>query len=142
MIKNKIKKILVPFDGSKNSNRGLDETINIARQCHAKITGIFVLSIPPIPAFQTRYYQDDLYKEAKSFLESAKKKAAKNGIDFNYKILAGDPGHIIVRTAHGKGKYNLIVIGSRGRGSVREFFLGSTSNYVLHKSKIPVLVVK
>ena len=35
MIKNKIKKILVPIDGSKNSLRGLDEAIYIARQCQA-----------------------------------------------------------------------------------------------------------
>jgi nucleotide-binding universal stress UspA family protein len=34
------------------------------------------------------------------------------------------------------------VIGSRGMGAVKEIFLGSVSNYVLHKSKKPVLIVK
>ncbi|HUU48347.1 MAG TPA: universal stress protein, partial [Nitrosopumilaceae archaeon] len=33
-------------------------------------------------------------------------------------------------------------IGSRGMGSAKEIFLGSTSNYVLHKSKRPVMIVK
>ncbi|PJB96335.1 MAG: universal stress protein, partial [Nitrosopumilales archaeon CG_4_9_14_0_8_um_filter_34_10] len=34
MIMKNIKKILVPIDGSKNSMRGLDEAIYLARQCH------------------------------------------------------------------------------------------------------------
>ena len=37
---------------------------------------------------------------------------------------------------------DLVVIGARGRSSAKELFLGSVSNYVLHKSKKPVLVVK
>ena len=38
--------------------------------------------------------------------------------------------------------FDLIVIGSRGMSATKEFFLGSTSNYVMHKSKKPVLIVK
>ncbi|HJT10056.1 MAG TPA: universal stress protein [Candidatus Nitrosotalea sp.] len=37
---------------------------------------------------------------------------------------------------------DLVVIGSRGFGPVKEAFLGSVSTAVLHKSKIPVLIVK
>ena len=42
-----VKKILVPLDGSKNSMRGLDEAIYLARQCHATITGLYVIPIYP-----------------------------------------------------------------------------------------------
>ena len=41
----KIKKILVPLDGSKNSMRGLDEGIYLARQCQATITGLYVVPL-------------------------------------------------------------------------------------------------
>ena len=41
-----------------------------------------------------------------------------------------------------KYNFDMIVMGSRGIGSAKEVFLGSTSNHVLHKSKIPVLIVK
>jgi nucleotide-binding universal stress UspA family protein len=36
----------------------------------------------------------------------------------------------------------MIVIGARGRSRAKEIFLGSVSNYVVHKSKLPVLIVK
>ena len=39
-------------------------------------------------------------------------------------------------------KFDLIVIGSRGMGSLKELFLGSVSNAIVHKSKIPVMIVK
>ncbi|MDE1842625.1 MAG: universal stress protein, partial [Thaumarchaeota archaeon] len=35
-----------------------------------------------------------------------------------------------------------IVMSSRGMSPVKELFLGSVSNAVVHKSKIPVLIVK
>ena len=36
----------------------------------------------------------------------------------------------------------LITGGARGIGGTKEAFLGSTSNAVMHKSKVPVLIVK
>jgi nucleotide-binding universal stress UspA family protein len=127
MIKNKIKKILVPIDGSKNSFRGLDEAIIIARNCHAVISGLYVTPLsPPVSAEQKEYIKNYLLKNANKFMRKAKEHSAQNGI---------------VKFAHDKN-FDLIVIGSRGMGSIKETFLGSTSNYVVHKSKIPVLIVK
>jgi len=74
-------------------------------------------------------------------MERAKTYSAQNGILFYQKILHGDEGIKIVKFAHDKN-FDLIVIGSRGMSNIKEMFLGSTSNYVLHKSKIPVLIVK
>ena len=37
---------------------------------------------------------------------------------------------------------DMVIIGSRGRGSVKGALLGSVSKYVLDKSKVPVLIVK
>ncbi|MEW6589391.1 MAG: universal stress protein, partial [Thermoproteota archaeon] len=80
-------------------------------------------------------------KEAGKFMEEAKYRAAKMGILFKYAIVYGNPVEQIPAIAKAK-KCDLIVIGARGKGRVKEFFLGSVSNAVVHSSRIPVLLVK
>ena len=139
-----IKKILVPLDGSKNSYRGLDEAINLARQCNAIITGIHVKDMPGIYALHpVGFVSNTLGKEGKKMIDYAKTKCAQKGVLFRGKIMGGDPAYDIIKFAHNKrNKINVIVIGARGRGMLKGIFLGSVSNYVIHKAKIPVLVVK
>ena len=130
------------MDGSKNSMRGLDEAIYLARQCHATITGLYVIPISkPITDSQMSYLEKYLLNNASKFMSKAKTRAAQNGILFDDATTHGDEGPEIIKYANNKS-YGIIVIGSRGIGSMKEIFLGSTSNYVLHKSKIPVLIVK
>lgn len=140
----KTKKILVPLDGSKNSFRGLDMAIHIARQSNGTIIALTVKSVPGIYALHPLGFLDfNSMKEVKKILEQAKVRAAKKGIKLTGKSLAGDPGYDIARFVNNsKNGIDMVVIGARGRGSVKEIFLGSVSNYVLHKSKKPVLVVK
>ena len=137
-----IKKILVPRDGSKNSFRGLDEAIYLARQCGATLTGIFVLPLMPQKAF--RLFQNpekEALKIADKIMEKAKLRSAQNGIVFNKKIDFGDPGYMISKFAKSLN-YDIIVIGARGQSGIKDIFLGSTSNYVLHKSAIPIIILK
>jgi nucleotide-binding universal stress UspA family protein len=142
MIKNQIKKILVPMDGSKSSFDALDQAIEMARATHATVLGLNVISFLPaefMPAVSPyKIYQK---KEAGIFLERAKFRAAKHGVLFSYAIVYGNPVEQIMGIAK-KKKIDLIVIGSRGKGRVKELFLGSVSNAVLHKSQIPILLVK
>ncbi len=140
----KTKKILVPLDGSKNSIRGLDMAIHIARQSHGTITALTVKSVPGIYALHPLGFLDlNSVTEVKKLLNEAKVRAAKKGIQLTTKALAGDTGYDIARFANNKRNgIDLIVIGARGRGAAKEIFLGSVSNYVLHKSKKPVLIVK
>ena len=142
MIENKIKKILVPLDGSKNSLRGFDEAIYFARQCKSSIIGIHVINVPTSMVLNKRKLESGTKKSAEMLMESAKTKAARHGIQFSYKIIKGaDPGFDILNFSKNH-KVDLIVIGARGLGAIKEAFLGSVSNYVLHKSKVPVLIVK
>ena len=140
----KTKTILVPLDGSKNSLRGLDMAIHLARQSQGTITALAVKTVPGIYAIHPLGFLDfNSMNEVKKLLSDAKLRAAKKGIILTGKALAGDPGYDIARFANNsKNKIDLVVIGARGRSSAKEIFLGSVSNYVLHKSKKPVLVVK
>ena len=143
MIKKKISKILVPIDGSKNSIRGLETAITLARSCGATITGIYSIHAPPHSEFRgVGSVEKSLNVQVKKFMEEAKVLAAKNGIVFNEKIARGEIGYNIIKLAHGKGNFDIIVMGSRGRSSTKEMFFGSVSNYVVHTSKIPVVIVK
>ena len=90
MIRKKIKKILVPLDCSKNSMRGLDEGIYLARQCQATITGLYVIPIYPRNlADAIMPFQIHLTKEAKKFMEAAKTRCAQKGIVFKSKVIFG-----------------------------------------------------
>lgn len=138
----KISKILVPLDGSSNSFRGLDMAIHMARENHATITGIYILGITkPRINDPITPVEKILLEHAQKIMKKAKLKAAKKGILFFDRVSYGDEGKRIVEIAQ-KNNFDLIVIGSRGMGAAKELFLGSTSNYVLHKSKKPVLISK
>ena len=138
----KIKKILVPLDGSSNSFRGLDVAIHMARESHATITGLYVAAITkPRANDKITPLEKILLGHAQKIMKKSKLKAAQKGILFFDRVSYGDDGKRIVEVAE-KQNFDLIIIGSRGLGSAKEFFLGSTSNYVLHKSKKPVLIVK
>lgn len=138
----KFKKILVPLDGSQNSARGLDRAIDIAKESSAEITGFYVFHLPLVAGIKyTKKMKDDAQNKAAKAIGPAIKRARQAGVSFEYKTGGGHTGSEIVKFAK-KGKYDMIVIGARGLGAAKEAFLGSTSNYVTHKSTIPTLIVK
>ena len=138
----KFNKILVPLDGSANSMRGLDRAIEIVKGGNAEITGFYVFHLPLAAGIKyTAKMKDEAQKKAVKAIGPAMNKTQKAGATFKYKTGGGHTGSEIVKAAE-KGKFDMIVIGARGIGGAKETFLGSTSNYVLHKTKIPVLVVK
>jgi nucleotide-binding universal stress UspA family protein len=137
-----IKNILVPIDGSKNSYRGLDKAISIAKDDSTTITVIYVFHLPWQAGIKlTKNMKKESSAKATRAVGIAKGLVEKNGIPFKWKSTAGNTGNAIVKTAKAI-RADMIVIGARGIGAVKEKFLGSTSNHVLHKAKMPVLVVK
>lgn len=139
-----MRQIVVALDGSSNSMRGLVKAIEIAKEDNAKVICLNVIEVP------TSYFltkpktkiKNEMLKSSKKILDDAKTKCQKAGIDCKSKVIpGGDPGFDIIKFAK-KQKASMIVVGSRGLNPLKEMFLGSVSNYVLHKSKIPVLIVK
>jgi len=138
----KFKKILVPLDGSTNSMRGLDRAIEIAKGGDAEITGFYVFHLPIAAGIKyTKKMKDEAQKKAVKAIGPAMNKTQKAGATFKYKTGGGNTGSEIVKFAK-NGKFDMVVIGARGLGGAKEAFLGSTSNYVMHKTAVPVLVVK
>jgi nucleotide-binding universal stress UspA family protein len=134
----RIKNILVPLDGSKNSRRGLETAVYLAKQNQATLTVIHV--VHHLLKGRTSRKRTILQKDIPSFLTLANKIAEKSGIECKSRVLFGDPGDEIINYAH-SNYIDLIVMGARGL-SLKKIFLGSVSNYVIQKSKTAVTVVK
>ena len=136
----KIRKILVPLDGSKNSLRGLKFALNLAKQSGSSIIGLHVSSLPFFLKTPSIIAQKN--KKSKKIISQAIILSQKEKIPFKAEIKQSDNiGRTIVSFAE-TNKIDLIVIGSRGPDPVLELFLGSVANYVLNKSKIPITVIK
>jgi nucleotide-binding universal stress UspA family protein len=137
---------LVPLDGSDNSFRALNVAVSMAKKLDAKITLMYCVSIFPsieVQIVDPIKCQIEERKYAEKILVNAETICKENNIPCSTIIDYGTPGYVIVRFIKAKSnKIDLVVIGSRGRSAVKEVFLGSVSNYVLHKSPSPVLVVK
>ncbi|MGI0088476.1 MAG: universal stress protein [Nitrosotalea sp.] len=134
----KIKKILVPLDGSKNSLRGLATGVHLAKEHEASLVVIHVIHMP----YKKERRQKELEEEVPpEFFLYAKRAAVKSSIPFFSRILTGDPGHSIVEYSNNHG-IDLIVIGARGLSAFKKIFLGSVSSYVMHKAKVAVMLVK
>jgi nucleotide-binding universal stress UspA family protein len=58
------------------------------------------------------------------------------------KILTEDPIREALICRIKTGTYDLVVMGSRGRGALSASLLGSVSHYALHHSDVPVLIVR
>ncbi|MDH3313270.1 MAG: universal stress protein [Nitrosopumilus sp.] len=139
---NTVKRFLVPLDGSKNSMRGLDKAISLAKKSETEIIGLHVIEISPSEIKIIKIVlRNALNKNYKNSMKIAKKKCLQNKVPFIDVMEYGKEGERIVSFA-AENKCDLIVMGARGLGSIKETFLGSTSNYVLHTSKIPVTIVK
>ena len=138
----KLKKILVPLDGSTNSMRGLDMAIEIAKGGDSEITGFYVFHLPVTAGIKyTAKMKEEAQKKAVKAIGPAMNKTQKAGAVFKYKTGGGNTGSEIVKFAK-NGGFDMVVMGARGLGGAKEAFLGSASNYVMHKIKIPVLIVK
>lgn len=144
MVKKEIRNILVTLDGSKNSLRALDMGIFLARQCNCRLIGLCVMYAPSRSEFAGYgEFEKGSKKQVEKFLEIAKIRSARKGIEFKGKIIQGDIGFSIISFAHKKSNaIDMIVTSSRGRSNAREIFFGSVSNYIIHKSKLPVMIVK
>ena len=77
----------------------------------------------------------------KAVVHNADKIAKKKKISIKTKILRGWPGIETVKFAK-QGKFDHIVMSTTGTGGANNEMFGSVSNYVTHKAKVPIYLVK
>lgn len=136
-----LNKILVPIDGSKQSFEALDRALTLAGFTHGQVTGIYVIPHVVEGGPRTKTFDKQLQEDGKIILQKAEKRAGNKNVKFSTKLLRGSPGHVTLHTAK-TGKFDHIVMSTTGSGSASKNMIGSVSNHVLQKSKIPVYLIK
>jgi nucleotide-binding universal stress UspA family protein len=141
-----IKHILFPTDGSDNSNKALQYVKEIALKFGAKVTVVTVYESPLLSGIEIVPYtfselEKSIREIAEDILEKTHKEVNEAGISCNTRLEQGDPGKVIVELLE-NNEYDLVIMGSRGLGTVKSFLLGSVSNYVLHHTNCPIMIVR
>jgi nucleotide-binding universal stress UspA family protein len=142
-----IQKILVPIDGSEHADKALDYALDLGDKYDAEIE---IYNVIPTAAVwmlpQQRTSSQDLMQLQASHEEllaeaSTKTMKAKPELTVTTRLDEGRAADEII-TRVKRGNFDLIVMGSRGLGGIKEFFLGSVSNRVADEAQSPVLIIK
>jgi universal stress protein A len=137
-------KILVPVDGSENSEKGLRYACRLADKLKARVTILYVVTIPYTSTEQVLDVRPFI-KDGQLILERAKKivegeKCASAVYELNQGGI-GNPGNEIVKFGK-EGAFSMIVMSARGHTALTHLLIGSVSDMVVHHSHCPVLIVR
>lgn len=141
-----MEKILVPIDGSKNSEKAL----SVAKE-YAEVFGASIVILNVVNTIVLKPYymeQDYTVQTNNNLLEIGRKllkEASEEFENFKEKIKTiqrtGEPGEVIIQEIE-EGDYDLVIMGSRGLGALSRVMLGSVSNKILNSVDTNVLIVK
>jgi nucleotide-binding universal stress UspA family protein len=140
------KHILVPFDGSKPSIAALEKAVELAHGLvDVQLTVAHVVDLQPVYLGDISFsppegYQKQLQEESTTLLNLAEEKT-RSLPQSEIIVLAGNPATAVLNYVE-ENECDLIIIGSRGLGTFKEFVLGSVSHEVVQHAKVPVLIVK
>jgi len=151
--KNSYKKILVPFDGSKFSEKALESAIEISKKFDASLYLLTILDVSSIrPPGALLGSQKKTMKKSFELIKSVAKHEAekklleksaickKAGIVVQYDILEGVPSDMILKLIK-KFDIDLVVMGSQGLSGFSKIkVLGSVSRKVSEIASCPVLI--
>lgn len=139
-------RVLVPVDGSANSDRAVRHLVKLVRG--QKAMEIHLLNVQePIDSLEMRRFR--LPREIRRMqlrrgadqLRSARARLDKAGIRHETHVLIGDVARTIARFAR-RRRCNKIIMGTRGMTSLANLLLGSVATKVIHLARVPVTLVK
>lgn len=143
-------KILVCTDGSASALEATRLGAEIARHLNAEALVLNVFDVIYTDAAYMGVWAMTIDQESLDRCAQAQREAVENlarhhferaGVSYQFVQKQGHPVDCILDVAK-RESVDLIVIGSRGLGGLKEFFLGSVSNGVLHHAPCPVLIAR
>jgi len=141
-----MKRILVATDGSRSSTEAVAFGIELAAEHKTELIFVHVvplMDVVPVTGFGGigGALPHDVSEHDRTLLEEAAASAAEHEIVATTTLLRGDPVGEIAAFAEAHD-VDLIVVGSRGHGTLASALLGSVSRGVLADAKRPVLIVR
>ena len=156
MFSKMLTKILVPYDGSKYSEKALTRAMKLAHNLDSEVFLFSVVYLdyisPPgglLGLTKTKSEKETMKKweelvriETEKMLKLAVKRCNEKGVSASYSIARGNVAKEILNFAE-KKKISLIMIGSLGLHGIGKLkTLGSVSRRVSEEAKCPVLLVR
>ena len=135
--------ILVAVDGSDHAFDAVRVASRLAAALSAKLTLMTAYHAPSDALGEPNYSRalGEALAEAQRILDDARNVALNAGSpELQVEWLAGQPVETIVETARA-GDYDLVVVGTHGRGRIRAALLGTVSSAVAAHAGRPVMVV-
>jgi nucleotide-binding universal stress UspA family protein len=144
--------ILIPTDGSRLARKGIRAGVRLAKALGARVRGVYVM-LPATPrgydetaifyaGISARGWRHAFDKAARKALQAIEAEARAAGVACSTEIVHyARPWKGILADAH-RRRCDAIVIASHGRGGLGGLLLGSETQQVLARSRIPVLVVR
>ena len=149
-------KILMPVDGSDHDamtasllgdlfggkSDTMVEVLHVAHRVFPTYTADEVGFVPVIPsAAEMEQWEKGIREDAEMIVKAAERAVLNAGLSASTRIAWGAAPEVIERVAE-EDAIDLIAMGSRGSGQIAGLFLGSVSDRVLHRAKVPVLIVR
>ena len=139
------RKILVPIDGSEEAARAFHHAVYLASLVRGELTLLHVVDLNRKMSMLERSmaggYVPQEFKEQGYKLLQPYMKQIPDEVGLDTMVQIGSPAEIIADVAE-NGGFSLIIMGSRGLGSLQDIILGGVSHYVLHHCGVPTLVVR
>lgn len=140
-------KILLPVDGSDNSQRaveyvlGMREHLREAPELHLLTVQMALVGVN-VKLFVNKDSLNEYYREeGLAALKRARAHLDEKGVPYVHHIGVGDPGEVIAQYAESK-HCDQVIMGRRGLGSVAELILGSVTNKVIGLVTVPLVLVR
>lgn len=139
-------KLLVPVDGSTNSDRVIDHLIGELATGGAMELHLLNVQIP-VDSGHARMFVSaedvEAYhrEEGLQALQSAREKLDTAGVKYHWHVAVGHVIDTILRFAR-EHSIDHIVMGTHGRSALTHLLLGSVASGVSRKADIPVTLIK
>jgi nucleotide-binding universal stress UspA family protein len=135
------KNIVLAYDGSKFSNKALQEAISIAKSSGGSLIILSVVDITDEFESEAPGLTDKMTEKLLKLAQKALGKAVAAKVKARIEVHVGDAYEMIVDVAK-KKKADVIVMGSHGRTGLTRLLMGSVTSRVIGHAPCAVLVVK